>query len=529
MSEPKEGRELLLEEESRTKLLEGAKAAYDAVVMSYGPRGKNVLLEKGFGRPVLTRDGVTIVRDVFFSDRPKNMGAQIVAEASEVTNRVAGDGTTATVALAYHLLKGCVQSINAGVHPMQLRDVLNNDSILLLEELDKMAKPVKDSQLKEVATVSSGDPLVGELIADAVLYVGPDGGILTEKAPITEVEREYIDGYYLQSGFTALQAGKKELVDPYVIVSSKRLSSSADAIDLLNGVMKVGGLQQGDIPRILFIGNIEDAAYVTIVNTINAGQIDAVIIKTPPMYGELGKYLLEDVAIYAGCQPITENTNLKQFVTQMNNQKFVSSYIGKVNKIVANKTESTVFADNDTEAIKTRIAEIKDQIEVEEIPAIAEKLKDRVAKLEGKICLFKIGAPTDSAKEELEYRIEDAINSTRNAYAEGIVPGGGITLLELSKLEGLSDIFRDALRDTFKQLLLNANLPAELKLEEALNAPKGQGFNLRSHDPKPVDMIKEGIIDAVIVPREVIRNAVSAIGGAVTVGASLVFVDSKKE
>lgn len=528
MAEAKEGRDLLLEEESRIKLLEGAKAAYDAVVMSYGPRGKNVLLEKGFGRPVLTRDGVTIVRDVFFSDRPKNMGAQILAEASEVTNHKAGDGTTATVALAYHLLKNSIQAINAGNHPMQIRDVLNDDNILLQEALDKMVTPVKDSQLREVATVSSGDSLVGELIADAVLYVGQDGGILTEKAPITEVEREYVDGYYLQSGFTALQGGKKELIDPFVVVSSKRLSSSADTIELLNGVMKFGGLQQGQIPRVLFVGNFEDAAYTTIVNTINAGQIDAIVIKTPPMYGELGKYLLEDVAIYAGCQPITENTNIKQFVTQLGNNKFGSSYIGKVNKVVASKGESTVFADS-SEATETRIQEIKDQMEGEEVAAISEKLRDRVAKLEGKICLFKIGAPTDSAKEELEFRIEDAINSTRNAYNEGIVPGGGITLLELSKVEGLSDIFRDALRDTFKQLLINADLPAEVKLDEALVAPKGQGFNLRIYRPKLVDMIKEGIIDPIVVPREVIKNAVSAIGGAVTVGASLVFVDTKKE
>lgn len=528
MTEAKEGRDLLLEEESRIKLLEGAKAAYDAVVMSYGPRGKNVLLEKGFGRPVLTRDGVTIVRDVFFSDRPKNMGAQILAEASEVTNHKAGDGTTATVALAYHLLKNSIQAINAGNHPMQIRDVLNDDNILLQDALEKMVKPVKDAQLKEVATVSSGDPLVGELIADAVLYVGQDGGILTEKAPITEVEREYVDGYYLQSGFTALQGGKKELIGSFVVVSSKRLSSSADTIELLNGVMKFGGLQQGQIPRVLFVGNFEDAAYTTIVNTINAGQIDAIVIKTPPMYGELGKYLLEDVAIYAGCQPINENTNIKQFVTQLSNSKIGSSYIGKVNKVVASKSESTIFADS-SEATETRIQEIKDQIEGEEVPAISEKLKDRVAKLEGKICLFKIGAPTDSAKEELEFRIEDAINSTRNAYNEGIVPGGGITLLELSKVEGLSDIFRDALRDTFKQLLINADLSAEVKLDEALAAPKGQGFNLRIYRPKLVDMIKEGIIDAAIVPREVIKNATSAIGGAVTVGASLVFVDTKKE
>lgn len=524
MAEAKESKVLLLEDETREKLLEGAKAAYDAVSTSYGPKGKNVLIERGFGRPTLTRDGVTIVEQVYFSDRAKNMGAQLLAEASRTANNISGDGSSATVVLAYHLLNNSIKAINAGVHPMQIRDTLNQDSIVLLEALEKLAIPVKDEQLREVATVSSGDPLIGELIADAVLHVGQDGGILTEKAPITEVEREYIDGYYLQSGFQALQVGKKELVDPYVIVSSKRLSSGADAIEILNKTAQVNNLQPGQIPRMLFIGNIEDAAYNTIVENINRGTIDAVIIKTPPMYGDLGKDLLSDIALYANCELITDNVNLKNLVVTRDNKPY-SPFIGSVEKVVANKSESTIFSNNETEAVQVRIAEIKDQIEEEEVPAIAEKLKDRVAKLEGKICLFKIGAPTDTEKEELEFRIEDAINSTRNAYSEGIVAGGGITLLELSRLD-ISDIYRESLRSTFKQLLINANLSPDTGLDKALNAVVGDGFNLRKGD-KLVNMVKEGIIDPVVVPREVIRHATSAVGGAVTVGASLIFVDSK--
>lgn len=532
MAELKEGRILVLEDEGRSEFLKGAEAAFKAVVTSYGPKGKNVLIERGFGRPTLTRDGWTIVSQVFFEERVKNMGSQLLIEASTAANNIAGDGSSATVVLSYFLFENSVKAIAAGMHPMDVRATLNKDSSVLLEALEKLAIPVKDAQLKEVATVSSGDPLIGELIADAVLYVGQDGGILTEKAPTTEVEREYVDGYYLQSGFTALQAGKKELVDPYVVVSSKRLASAADAIEILNGVMKAGNMQEGQIPRVLFVGNIEDAAYTTIVNTINAGQLDAVIIKTPPMYGELGKYLLSDIALYAGCELISENTNLKNFVViRSGNQSPVdakpySPFIGSIDKVIASKSESTIFANNETEAVQTRIAEIKDQIETEESPAISEKLRDRVAKLEGKICIFKIGAPTDTEKEELEFRIEDAINSTRNAHAEGIVAGGGVTLLELSKLD-ISDIYRKALQSTFQQLLVNANLPAEIKLAEALNAPKGQGFNLRRGD-KLVDVIKDGIIDPVVVPREVIKNATSAIGGAVTIGASLIFTDTPK-
>lgn len=517
MAEKKEGRVVLYEDEYRVKFMEGAKAAHDAAAVSYGPKGRNVALEKGFGRPLYTRDGITILRDIFFSDRPKNMGAQAITEASENSNRIAGDGSTAVALLTYQLLANAVQAVAAGNHPMDVSDTIMADSRIMLEALKEFVTPVKDDKLEDVATVSAGDPLLGRLIAEAILYVGVDGGILTEKAPITEIEREYIDGYYLQSGFTALQSGKKELVDPVVIVSSKRLSSSADAIEILNGIMKAKGLQQGQVPRVLFVGNIEDAAYTTIVNTINAAQIDAVVIKTPPMYGELGKYLLEDIAMYAGCEVMTDNHSLKTFGPR---------FIGSIDKIVANKSECTLFADNETEFIRSRIATIKDQIEAEEVPAIAEKLKDRVAKLEGKIAIFKIGAPTDTSKEEIEFRVEDAINSTRHAYAEGIVPGGGVTMLELSKCD-ISDITRRALRSTFQQLLINANLPSELKLDEALKAKKGYGYNLKKSD-KLVDVVKEGVVDPYVVAREVITHATSMAAETIKVGLGVVFENTEK-
>lgn len=513
---------MLYEEEYRAKFMEGAKAAHDAAAMSYGPKGRNIVIEKGFGRPLYTRDGITILRDLFFSDRAKNMGTQAITEASENSNRIAGDGSTAVALLTYQLLANAVQAVAAGQHPMDVSEIITKDGQIILEELKKLVIPVKDEQLKEVAIVSAGDPLLGQLIAEAILYVGEDGGILTEKAPITEIEREYVDGYYLQSGFTALQAGKKELMDPWVIVSSKRLSSAADAVEILNRIMIAKGMtpeqMRTQIPRILFVGNIEDAAYTTIVNSINAGQIDAVIIKTPPMYGELGKYLLEDIAVYAGCELLTDNHSLKTFGVR---------FIGSVDKVVANKSESTLFADNETEAVMSRIATIKDQIEAEEIPAVAEKLKDRISKLEGKIAIFKIGAPTDTSKEELEFRIEDAINSTRHAYAEGIVPGGGVTLLELSKCN-VSNITRKALRSTFQQLLINANLSSELKLDEILKAKKGYGYNLKKSD-QLIDVVKEGIVDAYVVVREVVIHASNVAAETIKVGLSIISTDDRKK
>lgn len=518
--EKKDNRVIIQGEAARNKLLEGARAAYDAVTSTYGPRGRNVMLEKTFGRPVLTRDGVTVSRDVYFSDRAKNMGAQTVMEASETTNRIAGDGTTATIALSYHLIHNGSKAIANGSHPMEVRDQLLKDREEILNKLSELTKDVKEDQLRSVATVSSGDPILGELIADAVQYVGKDGGIITEKSYVSDIERDYVDGYYLQSGFDALPTGKKEIVKPSVIVSTRRLSSPQDAIELLNQAASVLGVErtpdgrQTTIPRFLFIGNIEEGAYHTIVNTINQGVIDAIIIKTPPMFGSMGKDLLEDIAMYAGCEPVSDSTIIEDFNAE---------YIGSVDKVVAGKLEATLFNQTAQKEVISRVADLKSQIEEEVSEAIIEKLKDRVAKLEGKVALFRIGGATDTEKEEKEFRVEDAIQATRAAFSNGVVAGGGVTLLELSKLD-VSEVFKISLREMFKQLLLNANLSAEVKLAQALEAKTGHGYNLRKGD-ELVDVVKEGILDPALVVEQVIKNATSVATNALTTDTLITFED----
>lgn len=515
MSQAKKDTRIVIKgDEARAKLLQGAYQVYETVSTSYGPKGRNVLAEKPYGRPLPTRDGVTIARETYFSDRPVNMGAGLLLEAAETSNRISGDGTSATVALSYHLMKHGMQAIAAGKHPMEVKDMITEDSYKLLERLDELTKPVKKSQLKSVATVSSGDPLLGELIAEAIEHVGEDGGIMTEKALVPDVEREFVDGYYLQQGFEALQAGKKELVDPFVIVAGKRLTSSADAFEILTRTAQMKGLQPGQVPRLLLVGNIEDAAYNIIVDNINRSTIDAIVIKTPPQFGGMSNQLLEDIAIYAGCRIIGEGDNLKEF-SERN--------VGSVDRVVSTHSESTLFADNTTEAVLDRIQAIKDRLEVEEVDAIAEKLRDRASKLEGKIALFRIGGATDSEKEEKEFRVEDAIQATRAAYREGVVAGGGVTLLELSKCD-VSETYRKALRAVFQKLLTNANLPAEIKLQEALDAPVGYGYNLRKDD-KLVDMVKSGVLDPKLVVEQVIKNATSVVSVALTTEILLVFDD----
>lgn len=521
----KDTRLMIKGDKARAQLLAGAKFVYDSISTTYGPKGRNVLAEKPFGRPLLTRDGVTVGRETYLKDRAKNMGCQLILEASETTNRIAGDGTSATAILSYNLMKHGSQAIAGGKHPMEVKQQLLDDSFILLDELEKLSKPVKKSQLQEVATVSSGDALLGQLIAETIEHVGIDGGIITEKSYVQDVEREYVDGYYLQNGFQALQSGKKELVDPYVIVSSKRLSAASDIVEILTGIARVNNLQSGMIPKVLFVGNIEEAAYNMIVDNINRQTIDGIVIKTPPMFGDMGSQLLEDVAAYANCEPITESTNLRQFVKQ--DEQLTSPFIGSVNKAVSTHTESTIFADNDTERVKDRIQSIKDRIDGEVSDAVIEKLRDRIAKLEGKIALFRIGGASDTEKEEKEFRVEDAIQATRAAQKSGVVAGGGVTLVELSKRD-VSNLYSDALRDTFKKLLENANLASEVKLDEILKAPVGQGFNLRESD-ELVDMVKSGILDPTLVVSEVIKNATSVSANALTTDVLLIFEDRKDD
>lgn len=521
--EKRDNKIILRGNKARAILLSGARAAYEVVMQTYGAKGSNVLVEKVFGRPLPVRDGVTISREIYFSDRGKNMGAQLLMEASETTNRVAGDGTSLTVGLAYQLIKHGMQAIAAGTHPMQVKDQLTKDSITLLEELDKLTKPIKKNQLQQVATISSGDSILGQLIAETIQRVGEDGGIMTEKSYVPDIEREYVDGYYLQQGFQALQAGKKELIDPFVIVSSKRITSAADMVEILTRTAQSQGLEPGQIPKLLFVGNIEDAAHNMIVENINRGTIDAIIIKTPPMFGDMGNQLLEDIAIYAGCEPITESTNLRSFSTKLQDGNILSPYVGSVNKVVASHTESTIFADNSTEEVADRIQSLKDRVAEEISDAVAEKLRDRIAKLDGKIALFRIGGATDSEKEEKEFRVEDALQASRAAQKEGVVAGGGVTLLQLSGCN-VSELYSKALRAVFKKLLTNANLPSELKLEEALSAPKGFGFNLREGS-ELVDMTKEGILDPKLVVSEAIKNATSVAGIALTTSVILLFED----
>jgi chaperonin GroEL len=521
----KDGKIFVFGKDARDALLRGSQTVYDAVTLTYGPKGLNVGLEKTYGRPVVTRDGVTVARESYLENREDNIGAQLVIEASQTTNRNAGDGTTQTVALTHNLVDLGIKQINNGDNAMDIKKQILDDSYKVLENLKTMGSPVADGQLKQVASVSCGDEALGQLIAEAVEKVGPDGGVLTEKAPIEDVERTYVDGYFLQQGFSAINEGKKEVENPYVVISSKIIGSGLDIITLLNKVGEKAHIDQKlalDQPlqeplRISFFGEFEGEAYQTIIANIQKGVFDGTITKTPPM-GDMGVQYLEDLATYTGGKVITAGDRLSEYDV---------TFVGRADKVTCTISDTTVFGGNGSgEDIEKRKADLRDRIAKEEIDAISEKLKDRLAKLENKVAMFRIGGATETEREEKEFRIEDAIQATRAAASHGVVTGGGITLLKLSKTVGLRNIFRNALYNVFKKLMTNANLPADVKLLEALDLEDGYGFNLRESGDA-VDLVKAGILDPVLVVEEVIKNASSTAANLVSMGALITFIDKE--
>lgn len=523
----KDGKVYTFGKDARDALLRGSQTVYDAVTLTYGPKGLNVGLEKTYGRPVVTRDGVTVARESYLEKRDENIGSSLIIEASQTTNHNAGDGTTATVALTHNLVDLGIKQINNGDNAMDIKQEILGDSYKVLENLASMSSPVKKGQLQQVASVSCGDEALGQLIAEAVETVGPDGGVLTEKAPIEDVERTYVDGYFMQQGFTAINEGKKELEAPYIVISSKIISSGMDIITLLNKVGEKAHTDQNlpvDKPlqeplKISFFGEFEGEAYQTIIANIQKGVFDGTITKTPPM-GDMGVQYLEDLATYVGGKLISAGDRLSDFDT---------TYVGRADKVTCTLSDTTVFGGNGAgEDIEKRKADLKDRIAKEEIDAIAEKLKDRLAKLENKVAMFRIGGATDTEREEKEFRIEDAIQATRAAASHGVVTGGGITLLKLSKTEGIGNIFRTALQNVFKKLMTNANLPADVKLLEALDAADGFGFNLRANG-ELVDLVKAGILDPVLVVEETVKNASSTAANLVSMGALITFIDKPED
>lgn len=503
MPPKREIKDIQLGDAARAKTLAGAYKMYEVVSSTYGPSGNNVILGMPFGDPTVTRDGVTVAKRVILKDKAEDEAAQILRQASEKTNKSAGDGTTATVVLGYHLLAEGHKLIAAGENGMIIKKQINEDSRKVIKYLETEASPATD-KLTAVATISAGDPAIGELVSETLADIGNEGGITIREQNYPTVDVEKVNGYLFDKGFFALTQ-TIEYAQPLVFVTQKQLASNTDMVPLLNYVI------QNDNKNLVIIGEVRmnsDAMSTLMLNVLN-GKLQAVVVP-PPAYGDEGLAFLEDISTYIGSKIFLTGDDMKQIGAE---------YFGSAERVQVNDKRATIFRGAGSEEdIVARARQIKDQIADETDSHGKDNLEQRYAKLTGKIAIVNVGGSTMAETEELRYRVEDAIEATKSAMSDGVLPGGGSMLVRAADLD-ISPLFKNALLLTFSKLMRNAAESPEFRMEQIRRAKPGYGFNLRSITKEPVDLNKEAIWDAARAVTQTVENATSAAGMLLTIGA----------
>lgn len=545
----REIRSLLTDDEAMAKVMAGAGAMYDAVSRVYGPGARNALLGMPFGDPVLSRDGVTVAKrlsgpNVGLADRVEADAAAVLRQASEKTNKTAGDGTTTTVVLGYHLLAAAYQQVMSvqgeerSSRAMQLKKQILADAKVVVDYLNSVSVAA-EGHLLEVATVSSGDANIGELIADTIADIGAEGGITIREQgyPILDVEK--VNGYYFDRGFFAINQ-QVEYAKPLILVTQKRLATNSDILPILNVVAN------GDNKKLIIIGDVtSDALNACIINS-QQGNLECLIIP-PPAFGDESKLFMEDIATYVGGRLLVEGENpVTAFRYQVAGDipKIVETWFGSADRVQVSQERAIIFGGTgDGDAITTRAAAIRSQADVESNAHKKEQLEGRYSKLVGKIAIVNVGGSTPTEMEELRFRVEDAIEATKSAMQDGVLPGGGTMLVEAASMSQLKEIevkgevydtpisplFTGALETTFKKLMSNAAEPADYRLKQVQLAKSGFGFNLREMTEEPIDLRKAGIWDATRAVVQTIENAASAAGALLTVGTIIAVEDTDEK
>jgi chaperonin GroEL len=506
-------KQLLLNEEARAALLRGVNIIAHAVKVTLGPKGRNVVISKKFGSPTITKDGVTVAKEIELKDPYENMGAQMIKEVASKTSDIAGDGTTTATVLAQAIFRAGLRNVTAGANPMGLQRGIDQAVEKVVAELRKMSKSTKDKkEIAQVATIASNnDQAVGQLIAEAMEKVGKDGVITVEEAKGMETDLEVVEGMQFDRGYlspymvTNPDRMEAVLEDCLVLIHEKKLSIMKDMIPLLEQVAQSGK------PLLIIAEDVEGEALATLVVNKLRGTLSCCAVKAPG-FGDRRKAMLDDIAILTGGKAITEDLGIK-----LENLKLED--LGKAKKVVVDKDNTTLIdGAGKTAAIEGRIKQIRAQIEETTSDYDREKLQERLAKLAGGVAIIKVGEATETAMKEKKARVEDALNATRAAVEEGIVPGGGVALLRASKaLDGLklsgdeatgADIVRRALEEPLRQIVQNAGLEGSIVVEKVRSSTDtAQGFDAESNTY--VDMVKAGIIDPTKVERVALQHAAS--------------------
>ena len=520
-------------EEARKKVLEGVNILADAVKVTLGPKGRNVILDKSFGSPLITKDGVTVAKEIELEDKFENMGAQLIKEVASKTSDEAGDGTTTATVLAQAIIKEGVKVVAAGANPMDVKRGIDKAVEKVVEKLKSLSKETKDKkEIAQVGTISANnDSEIGEIIAEAMEKVGKEGVITVEEAKGMETTLEIVEGMQFDRGYlspyfvTDPERMECVLEDAFVLIHDKKISNMKDLLPILEQIAKAGR------PFLLIAEDVEGEALATLVVNKLRGTLQCCAVKAPG-FGDRRKAMLQDIAILTGGQVISEELGLKLENATLND-------LGRAKRITVDKDNTTIVdGAGKKEDIEARIQQIRAQIEETTSDYDREKLQERLAKLVGGVAVISVGAATETEMKEKKARVEDAMNATKAAVEEGIVPGGGVSLLRcidaLDEIEVENEdqrigvnIIKKALEAPFRQIVSNAGLDASLLLEKVKNADETKGFDAAKGEL--VDMMEAGIIDPTKVERLALQNAASVAGLMITTECLVTDKPEKKD
>jgi chaperonin GroEL len=527
-------KQLQFDETARRALLKGVDKMSSAVKVTLGPKGRNVVLDKKFGAPTVTNDGVTIAKEIELEDPFENMGAQLLKEVATKTNDIAGDGTTTATVLAYSMIKEGLKSVAAGINPMEIKRGIAKAVEVAVGDIKKSAKEIKEKEeIAQVAAISANNDMeIGNLIADAMEKVGKDGVITVEESKSMETHLEVVEGMQFDRGYlspyfvTNRENMTTVLEDPYILIHDKKVSSMKDLLPILEKIAQAGK------PMLLIAEDVEGEALATLVVNNLRGTLNACAVKAPG-FGDRRKAMLEDISVLTGGQVVSEELGLKLENTDM-------SQLGRAKTVKVDKENTTIIEGaGKTKDIKDRIGQIKVQIEETTSDYDREKLQERLAKLAGGVAVINVGAATEVELKEKKHRVEDALSATRAAIEEGIIAGGGVTLVQAVKALDAFDaksltqdeqvgykIVKRSLEEPMRQIVENAGLDGAVVVERAKKEKKGFGFDAAKMEWS--DMFQHGIIDPAKVTRSALQNAASIAGLLLTTEATVTDIPEKE-
>ena len=525
-------KQIVYSENSRQAILRGVNQLADAVKVTLGPKGRNVVLEKKFGGPTITKDGVTVAKEIELANPLENMGAQMVREVASKTSDVAGDGTTTATILAQSIFREGVKSVAAGANPMALKRGIERAVDVVVEEVKKFSKPVSGEMIAQVGTISAnGDSTIGNIIAEAMQKVGKDGVITVEESKTMATELQTVDGMQFDRGYlspyfvTDPDRMEAVLEEPYILIHEKKISNMKDLLPLLEQIARSGR------PLLIIAEEVEGEALATLVVNKLRGTLNCCAVKAPG-FGDRRKAMLEDIAILTGGKAIMEETGIKLEGVRLDD-------LGKAKRVTVDKDNTTlVDGSGSQKAIEGRIKQLRAQIEETTSDYDREKLQERLAKLAGGVAVIKVGAATETEMKEKKARVEDALHATRAAVEEGIVPGGGVALLRASKsLSSLSangdeqigiDIIRRACQEPLRQISGNAGWEGAIVIEKVFGSDNvNYGFNAATGAYE--DLVTSGVIDPTKVTRTALQNASSISALMLTTEALIAEIPEKKQ